>query len=159
MEALPDLEKLRFYRDEVKHEFNLLAVRSTILVTCQSFLVVPFAILQTVANFRSTLVIVFMISILGIFVALVIREPINAARRTIDKWLLKQRVLMQASTELADLVIDRDMIPGADTDIKRDKDHIKSMSFSTLGPWAFCIFWIAALVWSVIRAYVLNSWI
>jgi hypothetical protein len=35
-------EELKFYREEVKHEFNLLAMRTTILVTCQSFLVVPF---------------------------------------------------------------------------------------------------------------------
>ncbi|KKL16455.1 hypothetical protein LCGC14_2495380, partial [marine sediment metagenome] len=26
MDRLSDLEKLRFYRDEVKHEFNLLAM-------------------------------------------------------------------------------------------------------------------------------------
>ncbi|HEB30699.1 MAG TPA: hypothetical protein ENI15_07460 [Spirochaetes bacterium] len=156
MDRLSDLEKLRFYRDEVKHEFNLLAMRSTILVTCQSFLVVPFAILQTVAGFRAVLVIVFLIAILGVFVALVLREPINAAHRTINKWLIKQRGLMQVSEELADLAIDRDMIPGADAEIDKDKDHIRSLAFSRLSPWAFCIFWIAAVVWSVIRAYVLN---
>ena len=51
MEPLSEYDKLRFYRDEVKHEFNLLAMRSNILVTCQSFLIVPFAILNTAANF------------------------------------------------------------------------------------------------------------
>jgi hypothetical protein len=155
MDRLSDFEKLRFYRDEVKHEFNLLAMRSTILVTCQSFLVVPFAILQTVAGFRAALVIIFLVAILGIFVALVLREPINAARRTIDKWLLKQRCLMQTSEELSDLAIDRDMIPGADTDIQRDRDHIRSLTFSKLSPWVFSMFWIAAVMWSIIRAYVL----
>ena len=145
MNQLSNLEKLKFYRDEVKHEFNLLAMRSTILVTCQSFLVVPFAILQTVANFRAALVIIFFIAALGIFVAFVLREPINAAQRTIDKWLLKQRGLMQDTEELSDLAIDRDMIQGADVDIERDRDHTRSFAFSRLGPWAFCLFWVAAV--------------
>jgi hypothetical protein len=157
MSQLSNLEKLKFYRDEVKHEFNLLAMRSTILVTCQSFLVVPLAILQTVVNFRTALVIIFFVAALGIFVAIVLRGPINAAQRTIDKWLLKQRGLMQAAVELRDLAIDRDMIPGADVDIEKDKDHTRSFAFSRIGPWAFCIFWIVAVVWSVIRAFVLGG--
>jgi hypothetical protein len=156
MNQLTNLEKLKFYRDEVKHEFNLLAMRSTILVTCQSFLVVPFAILQTAVNFRAMLVIIFLIAALGVFVAIVLREPINAAQRTIDKWLLKQRALMQATEELSDLAIDRDMIPGADLDIKRDKDHTRSFAFSRFGPWAFCVFWVAAVAWSVIRVLVIG---
>lgn len=154
MNPLSDLEKLRFYRDEVKHEFNLLAMRSTILITCQSFLVVPFAILQTVANFRAVLFYVYLIAALGIFVALVLREPINAAHRTIHKWLLKQRSLMKTSEELRDLAIDRDMIPGVETDLDKDKDHVRSLAFSSYSPWAFCMFWFASIVWSTVRACV-----
>ena len=89
MEPVSDLDKLRFYRDEVKHEFNLLAMRSNILVTCQSFLIVPYAIFNTVGNFRSVLVPVYLLTALGIFVVYILREPINAAHRTISKWLLK----------------------------------------------------------------------
>ncbi len=33
----PYSDRLRFDRDEVKHEFNLRAMRSNIFVTCQSF--------------------------------------------------------------------------------------------------------------------------
>jgi hypothetical protein len=151
MEQPSELDKLRFYREEVKFEFGLLAMRSTILVTCQSFLVVPFAILQTAANFRAVLVSVYVVAALGIFVALVLRRPLNATHRTIDKWILKQRILFKNSEGLQDLKIDRDMIPGVDKDLKRDKDHIMSLAFSRFGPWAFCAFWIAAVVWSTIR--------
>jgi hypothetical protein len=154
MEPLSDLEKLRFYRDEVKHEFSLLAMRSTILVTCQSFLVVPFAIFNTVANFRVVIVPVYLTAVLGIFVALILLEPINAAHRTIDKWLLKQRSLLKASEGLRDITIDRDMIPGVETNLGKDKDHVKSFAFSKYGPWAFCLFWCAAIVWSTLRAFV-----
>jgi hypothetical protein len=151
MEPLYDIDKLRFYRDEVKHEFNLLAMRSTILVTCQSFLVVPLAILNTVASFQSVLVLVYLIAVLGIFIALILMGPINAAHRTIEKWLLKQRSLLKKSEELKDLVIDRDMIPDVETNVKKDKDHERSLAFSKFGPWAFCIFWLISVVWSTVR--------
>jgi hypothetical protein len=151
METVSDLEKLLFYRDEIKHEFSLLAMRSTILVTCQSFLVVPFAILHAAPNFRSMLVPTYIIAALGIYVALMLRRPLNAAHRTIDKWLIKHRSLMKSSEALKDLVIDRDMIPGVDSDIRKDRDHIMSLAFSRHGPWAFVLFWCALVIWSTLR--------
>jgi hypothetical protein len=151
MGQLSDLDKLRFYRDEVKHEFGLLAMRSTIMVTCQSFLVVPFAILQTAANFKAVLMLVYIIAALGIFVALILRRPLNAAHRTINKWLLKQRALFKSNEGLQDLMIDRDSAPGADENITIDRDHVMSLAFSRHGPWAFCVFWIAAVIWSTVR--------
>lgn len=154
MDPLSDFDKLSYYRDEIKFEFNLLATRSTFLVTCQSFLIVPFAILQTSANFRTVIFPLYLIAALGIFMALVIRNPINAAHRTINKWVLKQRGLLKTSQELRDLLIDRDMIPGVEKDLYKDKDHIKSLTFTRYGPWAFFIFWIMAIVWSTVRACV-----
>jgi len=151
MAKLEDIDKLGFYREEIKFEFSLLAQRSVMLVTCQSFLVVPLAILHTAANFRAVHVLVYIVAALGIFVALVLRRPLNAAHRTINKWLLKQRVLLKNNEELADIKIDRDAIPGVDEDLKRDRDHIMSLAFSRHGPWAFCVFWIAAVLWSTIR--------
>lgn len=154
MDPLSDFDKLSYYRDEIKFEFNLLATRSTFLVTCQSFLIVPFAILQTSANFPAVIFPLYLISALGIFMALVIRNPINAAHRTINKWVLKQRGLLKTSQELRDLLIDRDMIPGVEKDLYKDRDHIKSLTFTRYGPWAFFIFWIMAIVWSTVRACV-----
>jgi hypothetical protein len=154
MENPSDLDKLRYYRDEVKHEFNLLAMRSTILVTCQSFLVVPWGILNSVAKFPVVFVPCSMIAALGIFVALVLLEPINAAHRTIGKWLVKQRALFRDSRTIGDLGIDRDTVPGADMDADKDRDHVKSLAFTRTSPWAFTIFWVAAIVWSTVRVVV-----
>jgi hypothetical protein len=153
VEQLSDFDKIRFYREEVKHEFNLLAMRSTILVTCQSFLIVPFAIFNTVGNFHSVLVPIYIVAVLGIFIALILREPINAAHRTIEKWVLKQRNLLKTKEGLRDLMIDRDMIPGIEEDLDKDRDHIRSLAFSKYGPWAFCLFWFAALAWTTTRAF------
>jgi hypothetical protein len=154
MEHPSDLDKLKYYRDEVKHEFNLLAMRSNMLVTCQSFLVVPWGILNNAADFRTVLVPCSMIAVLGIFVALVLLEPINAAHRTIGKWLVKQRALFRDTRTIGDMAIDRDTIPGADVDADRDRDHVKSLAFTRHSPMAFVVFWAAAIVWSAIRTVV-----
>jgi hypothetical protein len=153
VDKLSDLDKIRFYRDEVKHEFNLLAMRSTVLITCQSFLILPFAILSTATNFRALVIPVYLVTVLGVFVALILRGPINAAHRTIEKWLLKQRGLLKTSKGLEDLMIDRDNITDVEKDLNKDTDHIKSLAFSRYGPWAFCLFWFAAVVWSTIRVF------
>jgi hypothetical protein len=151
MEKLSDFDKIRFFREEVKHEFNLLATRSTILITCQSFLILPFSIFNTAGNFRSVLVPVYIVAVLGIFIALILMEPIKAAHRTIEKWVLKQRSLLKVSEGLRELMIDRDMIPGVEKELERDRDHVRSLAFSKYGPWTFCLFWFAAIVWTTIR--------
>jgi hypothetical protein len=146
MNTLSDFEKLSFYREEVRHEFNLLGMRSTMLAFCQSFLVVPFAILNTAASFRTVLAAEYLIAALGVFLAMLLAEPINAAHRTLEKWLLKQRVLQQHSEPIRDLAIDRDMMAGADVDLSRDRDHFRSLAFSRYAPRVFVLFWPAAAI-------------
>lgn len=147
-----DLDKLRFYRDEVKHEFNLLGMRSTMLVFCQSFLVVPFAILNTAADFRTVLAAEYLIAGLGILLARILAEPIDAAHRALEQWLLRQRSLQQQSESIRDLAIDRDLIPGAAADLREDQDHARSLAFSRFAPTVFIIFWAAAAVFCTVRA-------
>jgi len=149
---ISDLEKLRFYRDEVKHEFSLLGMRSTMLVFCQSFLVVPFAILNTAADFRTVLAAEYLIAGRGILLARILAEPIDAAHRALEKWLLKQRSLHQQSESLRDLAIDRDPIPGAAADLREDRDHAHSLAFSRFAPTVFILFWVAAAVFCTVRA-------
>lgn len=149
---LKDIDKLRFYRDEVRHEFNLLAMRSTMLITCQSFLIVPFSILHTADHFLRVVVPLLMVASLGLFVALVLRRPMHAAERTIDKWLQKQRHLLQTQPALRDLALDRDLVKGVEDDSALDADHRLSLAFSRWAPTAFTAFWTTAIVWIVIRA-------
>jgi hypothetical protein len=152
VDAPTDLDRLRFFREEVKHEFNLLAMRSTMLVTCQSFLIVPFAILHTASPFRAVVVPLLMVAAMGLFVALVLRAPMRAAERTIDKWLRRQRTLLEASPALHDFALDRDLIEGVAADSARDPDHRLSLAFSRLAPGAFLVFWSLAIVWVAVRA-------
>lgn len=151
MDSLSDIDKLKFYRDEIKHEFNLIAMRSTILVTCQSFLVVPYAILHTVADFKAALGSILLVATLGVFVAAILVSPIEAGHRTLNKWLIKQRKLFKGTSMLKDLAIDRDMTPELGENLDDDRDHTRSLAFSRYGPWAFIAFWILALINSFIR--------
>ena len=148
-----DLETLRFYRDEITHEFNLLAMRSTMLIACQSFLVVPFAILNTADSFRWATPPLFLVSILGFAVAYWLRQPLAAADRTITKWMTRQRELFDAAPHLRALAIDRDLIPGVARDLTRDHEHQRSMVFSRRAPFAFMTFWVCAMIWIAVRAF------
>jgi hypothetical protein len=83
MDQISDIDKLRFYREEVKHEFSLLAMRSNVLVTCQSFPVVPSAILNTVANFNAAIVAIYLVAALRMFVALIL----DSGGCLVDVWV------------------------------------------------------------------------
>ena len=139
-----------YYRDEVKHEYNLLAMRSSILVTCQSFLVVAFAILNTASNLRGVAALAASVALLGAYTAWMIREPILAAHRSIDNWLQKQRQLL-STIEFIDYKSERDRIPGVESDTKKDLDYEKSVAFSKHAPVAFLFFWAVGIAWIVIR--------
>lgn len=151
-DPISELDRLRFYRDEVKHEFSMLTPRLTILVTCQSFLVVPFAILNTAPRFRSVTVAVLLVALLGLTTALILVEPLRAGHRALEAWLKKQRQLIQSTPNLKVVAIDRDLIPGVPSDSKLDLDHHHSFAFSKYGPLIFSLFWLAALVFSIWRA-------
>jgi hypothetical protein len=152
-ETVTDLDKLRFYRDEITHEFNLLAMRSTMLITCQSFLIVPFAILNTAVSFRWATPPLAMVAVLGFLTAFWLRQPLAAADRTIAKWMIKQRELFDAAPHLRALAIDRDLIPGVAQDLTRDAEHERSLIFSRRAPYAFMTFWAGAMIWVVVRAW------
>ncbi len=151
MNEISNFQKLQYYKEEIRTEFNLIAMRSTILVTCQSFLVVPFALLQTAAVYASVAVYVYIVAALGIFTSVVLIQPLNAAHKTIDKWLVKQRKLLQNNPDMSDLAIGRDYIPGAGDDPSKDKLYKGSLAFSVYGPWSFVIFWILMCMWSTAR--------
>lgn len=153
-EEISDLDKLKFYRDEVKHEFSMLTTRMTILVTCQSFLVVPFAIFNTASRFRSVTVAVFLVGLLGLTTALILVEPLRAGHRALESWLKKQRQLIHSAPALKAVAIDRDLITGVASDSRLDRDHHRSLAFSKYGPVIFSLFWIAALIFSSWRAAV-----
>ena len=130
---------------------NLPAMRSNILVTCQSFLVVPFAILNNTNNFRTVAIPAALVAMLGMYTAWVIRGPILVAHRLIEAWLAKQRKLLK-SVKSDDYTTARDEVEGATAYALNDEGHERSMAFSRQAPIAFLVFWGAAFLWIVFRA-------
>ncbi|MEI6388353.1 MAG: hypothetical protein WCQ50_17165 [Spirochaetota bacterium] len=151
METLSDLQKLQHFKEEIRTEFNLLTMRSNMLVTCQSFLVVPFALLQNAASYPVVAVYAYLIVALGIFSSAILIKPLQAAHLTIDRWLVKQRALLKDSEVLRPLALDRDLIPDVERDPSKDRLHSQSLAFSVYGPWSFVVFWILMCSWSTIR--------
>jgi hypothetical protein len=131
-------------------------MRSTMLVFCQSFLVVPFAILNTTADFAAVLAAEYLIAALGILLAMLLAEPLNAAHRTLDKWLIKQRELQQRSSAIHELAIDRDLQPGSMHNLRLDKDHYRSLAFSRHAPRVFIVFWVLAALFCTFRVWPLR---
>jgi hypothetical protein len=116
--------------------------------------VVPFAILNTAASFRAVLAAEYLIAALGILLALLLSEPLSAARRTMDKWLLKQRELQRRSPVARELAIDRDLIPGVELDLKNDREHFRSLAFWWYAPMVSMGFWVLAAAFCTGRVWV-----
>lgn len=144
-------EKLKFYREEIKHEFNLLAMRTTVLVTCQSFLVVPFAVLHNSDAFKDEFairLITYAIAVLGLLTSSIIIIPIRGAYQTIEDWLIKQRDLLDHEKSLEPFALERDKKEKKiDTkqQVKNDKVHQRSLQFSRFAPFLFIVFWVLGI--------------
>lgn len=77
-------KKLEYYREEVRHEFNLMFSRFNVLLTCQSFLAVLLALLYETPNaflFKRGICALGFISTLLLFI------PILQAQQAIEPWL------------------------------------------------------------------------
>ncbi len=153
MSEITPLEKLQYCNNEIHNEFNILAMRSTILVTCQSFLVVPFALLQTGPSYPKVAVYAYIIALLGIFTALVIIQPLRASHVTIDKWMLKKRSLLKDVPELEFFSSPRYTQSIVAESFMKDPLHRKSLAFSIYGPRVFVVFWVFMCVWSTTRLF------
>jgi hypothetical protein len=150
----PDQHRLLlYYRAEVAHEFTLLTSRSTILVTCQSFLIVPFAILNSVAVFQTVALPALFVVCLGTYTSWIIRAPIQATHGMLDEWMCKQRRLL-AAVEGDEYKTTRDLLPGAAESTAHDRVHQRSIAFSRTAPIAFFLFWLCAGTFVVVRAAV-----
>ncbi len=143
--------QLQYYRQEVRHEFSLLTSRSSVLVTCQSFLIVPFAILNSVAPFRPVAVLTFLIVLLGAYTTWVIRAPMQASHLMLDEWLRKQRALL-AGVPGDEYKTLRDTAIGVAASTANDRVHQRSIAFSRTAPVAFLLFWLCAGAFVAARA-------
>lgn len=138
------LEKLKFYRSEVKHEFELLSSRLNSYILSQSFLVTAFAISMGNPGWGGTFRLTFplILSTLGLATSVRTYPGIYGACKVISLWHVKQRMLLE-EPGMKEFYIERPLepskLPGSE---QVDKIHERSLSFAKLAPWLFGINWI-----------------
>jgi hypothetical protein len=136
------LEKLKFIRAEIKHEFSLLSSRVGAYLTCQSFLVVGFALSMGNMNpewgglFR--LFFPLTLSFVGIATSIQAYLGIRGASQTIDLWHEKQDRLF-GDPGMEDYRVRRPVIQYEHR--ATDRIYKQSLLFAEWSPWIFGLAW------------------
>jgi hypothetical protein len=138
------LERLKFIRAEIRHEFSLLSSRVGAYLTCQSFLVIAFALSMGNTNpewgglFR--LIFPPALSLLGIATSMQAHLGIRGASYTIALWHEKQNRLVE-DPGMEDYHVRRPPIGYKNGAI--DKVHRQSLLFAEWSPWIFAFAWLS----------------
>jgi hypothetical protein len=143
------LEKLRFYRAEIQHEFNLLSNRVNAYITSQSFLVVGFALAMGNLNPRwgSLFRLIFpaALALLGIATSKPAWPGIRGACDSIALWREKQQRLFEHDPGhdpgMDDYRIERPIVHSS-RGRSVDLIHERSLWFAKCSPWIFTIGWL-----------------
>jgi hypothetical protein len=155
------LELLKYYREEVKHEFNLLGTRVNSNLTAQSFLVASYAVaMANFPNWGRNYAALFALGLctLGGFLSYRAMQGVNGACVVIKLWLGQQNKLFHGSETDSDKVIanlERFVIhrvnttPGTMSNSLSitDKIHENSLKFSR---WASPVFIGAWVVFAIL---------
>jgi hypothetical protein len=144
-EPLPArLDKLKFYRSEIQHEFSLLSARISAYITSQSFLVIGFATSMGNMNPRwgslFRLVFPLAVTVLGLATSLLVWPGIQGACATIDLWHEKQQRLLDGDARLDDFRVERPLGPSR-RGHPVDLIHERSLIFARWAPVAFTGAW------------------
>lgn len=137
------LEKLKFYRAEIKQEYDLLAGRVNSYVTSQSFLCIAYA--SSMGNLNPqwgnifTLVFPIVLVWLGIATSIQASRGITAAFRTIELWHIKQNKIFENDSALEDYHLIR--FNPSDTASPQDLIYVRGLAFAKWSPRIFLAAW------------------
>jgi len=167
------LEKLKFYRDEDRQEWNLISNRVSSYITSQSFLVSAYTIAMGNGNPKwgdtFTLYFPLLLATVGLFASFYAYPAISAARTIIELWHKKQGRLYLLNPDEAeknpeaaqhDPMMDdfrdgRPLIPARRANGEPvDELHLRSLRFAIAMPWLFGITWIVLAGLVLVLRYV-----
>ena len=129
------LERLEFYRSEIKMEYDLLSNRMSAYVTSQSFLCIAFA--TSMGNLNPhwgnifNFVFPLALAIIGIAASIQSHRGISAAFETIALWHLKQDNLFESEPSLDDYRLNTE----------RETIQQRGLSFAKWSPLIFIFAW------------------
>lgn len=142
------LERFQLYRDEDKHECNLISLRVSALLTSQSLFLTASAILYSNAIFGKKTVLIS-IAILALSTSALALNEIWIGCRVLSKWhelgrrLIAEDRQSHSDAELEGCYIERD----------RHDLSFKSVDRFSIGlAGFFCLFWIATIGWLAVAA-------
>ncbi|WP_420263878.1 hypothetical protein [Candidatus Magnetominusculus dajiuhuensis] len=139
-----NFELLDFYRNEIKHEFNLLGLRMGWYLLGQSFLISAFAVCldpKYSTPPTSETWFLYVIAALGFVTSAMIIPSLEGAHVTANRYInKKRRLLSQHHDELKERKIERDDFFD-DYFIRDDVIHEYSLLFSRAIPCVFLILW------------------
>ncbi len=165
-----ELELLKYYREEIRHEFNLLGSRVSSYLTSQSFLVVSYvtAMVNT-ATWGRNYAIIFALLLCGLGGALSWRATngIDGACEIIKKWLAQQNLLFHDSPVNSPEVTHPNLVAfhinrlkskekGDDNEsptTHADEIHDRSLKFSKLAPRIFGVAWGSFACLSIVNYF------
>lgn len=153
------LEKLKFYRTEIKQEYDLMSSRVNSFVTSQSFLCIAYA--SSMGNLNSswgnlfTLIFPTVLALLGISTSIQAGKGITAAFKTIELWHAKQNKLFNDEPTLEDFHLVR-FKAAADERPPKDLIYLRGLAFAKWSPRIFFVAWCifgALAIWLHFKNY------
>lgn len=138
------LELLKFYRAEIKQEYDLLSSRVNSYVTSQSFLCIAFA--SSMNNLNPfwgrlfTFIFPTVLAGLGIATSIQAYRGITAAFRTIELWHIKQNKLFEGDSALDNYHLVR-LSSASDPAHPVDIIYVRGLAFAKWSPRIFIIAW------------------
>ncbi len=152
-DPLGPLDKFRFYREEIKHEFDLITGRLNAYLSAQSFLVLAYAASMNITNLKSQEHFPFwfstLLAVIGVALSLQAQAGIRAADKTIDFWNIKIDKLVTCNQWIGD-----EYQSGRYQESSRivrgrriDPFHTPGLSLPRYSPWIFGGSWI--LLWGL----------
>jgi hypothetical protein len=137
----PKLPQFQFYRDEDKHECNLIAIRVNALLTSQSLLLAAAAVLYATNGIEKKMPLI-VIALLRFFTSALALIAIWIGCRVLSEWHRFGNTLIEADEQTAEKVIaryylTREIKDGAYSRIVRrkqpDRRHFWSVTFFSIG--------------------------
>ena len=134
-----DLDRLKYYRSEIRFESELIGQRLGALLSSQSFLLIGYASSMAAANGRWNDVFALLLppslASLGLVLVLLALPGIRAGQDTLNGWRRIERELLANSPNLAAFTLP------SDDDGSREMLHYRHDAFAQRAPLAFAVAW------------------
>ncbi|MFN6399000.1 MAG: hypothetical protein ACK449_03810 [Planctomycetota bacterium] len=161
------LSRLKHYREEDRHECNLINARMSWLINGQSFLIGAYVIAANNSDIWFRVGITVCLLVIAEYFARKLSKAISQADSVIDEWHVKEARLQEEVKSVQDIELRKEMesyFVGRQWQKalgeKEDERHRESFAFQRNIYWIFLFIWIALLVMCLVlngRALVIKN--